>query len=104
MKIEDLTIGDGAIAEPGKTLDVHYTGTLTNGEVFDSSVPRGKPFTFRLGSGQVIQGWEQGLSGMKVGGKRRLTVPPLLGYGQRDMGKIPANSTLIFEIELLKVR
>jgi FKBP-type peptidyl-prolyl cis-trans isomerase len=83
---------------------VHYTGWLTNGQQFDSSVGRG-PFSFRLGGGQVIAGWDQGVAGMKVGGKRRLTIPPELGYGSRGFpGAIPPNSTLVFEVELLGVR
>ncbi len=88
----------------GKTVSVHYTGKLTDGTKFDSSLDRGDPFSFRLGAGQVIKGWDQGVAGMKVGGKRLLTIPPELGYGQRGFpGAIPPNSTLVFEVELLGV-
>jgi len=82
---------------------VHYVGTLTNGKKFDSSRDRGKPFTTPIGAGQVIRGWEEGIPGMKVGGKRRLTIPPHMGYGSAAQGDIPANSTLVFEIELMQV-
>lgn len=102
VKIETLRPGSGNEAKKGSSVTVHYTGTLTSGKKFDSSIGRG-PFSFRLGSGQVIQGWEQGILGMKTGEKRRLTIPPELGYGSRAVGQIPANSTLIFEVELLKV-
>ena len=105
LKIEDLIQGQGAEAVSGKTVSVHYTGTLTNGSKFDSSLDRGSPFSFALGAGQVIKGWDQGVAGMKVGGKRKLTIPPELGYGARGFPPvIPANSTLIFEVELLAVR
>lgn len=103
LKIEDLKVGTGAEATPGKMVTVHYTGWLTNGTKFDSSVDRGKPFKFHLGGGQVIQGWDKGVAGMKVGGKRKLTIPPELGYGARGVGPIPPNSTLVFEVELLGV-
>lgn len=103
LQIEDLKIGTGAEAVAGKNVDVHYTGTLTNGQKFDSSKDRGEPFTFALGAGQVIQGWDKGVAGMKEGGVRKLTIPPELAYGSRQVGPIPANSTLIFEVELLKV-
>lgn len=104
LRAQDLQVGTGAEAKPGQTVTVHYTGWLTNGQKFDSSVDRGKPFSFRLGAGQVIQGWDSGVAGMKVGGKRKLTIPPALGYGNRSIGPIPAGSTLIFEVELLGVR
>lgn len=104
MKIEDITLGNGALAEPGKTIVVHYTGTLEDGTKFDSSVDRGTPFEFTLGAGQVIKGWDTGFDGMKVGGKRRLTIPPEMGYGSRAAGTIPPNSTLIFDVELLDVK
>jgi len=103
LTTEDLKIGTGAEAVAGKTVTVNYKGTLTNGTQFDSSYDRGEPFSFVLGSGFVIKGWDQGVAGMKVGGKRKLTIPPSLGYGAQVAGTIPANSTLIFEIELLKV-
>ncbi len=103
LKIEDVALGQNKEAKNGDTLVVHYIGTLQNGTKFDSSVDRGQPFTFVLGSGQVIKGWEQGLLGMKMGGHRRLTIPPELGYGARGQGGIPPNSTLIFEIDLLDI-
>lgn len=103
--IEDLIVGDGAEAVKGKDITVHYTGWLTDGTKFDSSVDRRQPFTLTLGVGEVIQGWDEGFGGMKVGGKRKLTIPPEMGYGSRavDGGLIPAHSTLIFEVELLRV-
>jgi FKBP-type peptidyl-prolyl cis-trans isomerase len=101
--IQDETVGTGAGAIAGKKVTVNYVGTLTNGTKFDSSYDRNQPFSFNLGGGEVIQGWDQGVVGMKVGGKRKLTIPPSLGYGSQDMGAIPPNSTLIFEVELLKV-
>ncbi len=105
LNIEDLAVGNGAEATSGKRVEVHYTGWLTNGTKFDSSVDRGKPFTFQLGAGQVIQGWDRGVAGMKVGGKRKLTIPPDLGYGARGAGGvIPPNATLVFEVELLAVK
>lgn len=103
VRVEDLVVGTGATAAVGDTLTVNYVGTLTNGTKFDSSYDRGVPFTFRLGAGQVIAGWDQGLPGMKVGGKRRLTIPPSLGYGSSAVGSIPANSTLIFEVDLVSI-
>ena len=105
LKIWDIKVGTGDKAIGGMDVTVHYTGWLTNGTKFDSSVDRGEPFTFRLGGHQVIQGWDQGVVGMKVGGKRRLEIPPTLGYGSRGAGGvIPPNATLIFDIELLKVK
>lgn len=103
VKIEEIAPGEGAAAEAGKFIRVHYTGTLDNGDVFDSSLDRGQPLEFQLGVGQVIEGWDIGMQGLKVGGKRRLTIPPSLGYGSRDMGVIPPNSTLIFDVELIEV-
>lgn len=105
LVIEDLTIGTGAEAISGKRVTVHYVGTLTNGSKFDSSRDRGQGFIFNLGAGQVIKGWDQGVAGMKIGGIRKLTIPPELGYGARGFPPvIPANSTLVFEVELLDVR
>jgi FKBP-type peptidyl-prolyl cis-trans isomerase len=103
LKIEDLKVGTGTEAKAGDSVSVHYVGTLTNGTKFDSSRDRGTPFTFALGAGQVIKGWDEGVAGMKVGGLRRLTIPPALGYGAQGQGPIPPNATLIFEIELLGV-
>jgi FKBP-type peptidyl-prolyl cis-trans isomerase len=101
----DHVIGTGALAVAGKTTTVHYTGWLTNGQKFDSSVDRGQPFSFPLGSGRVIKGWDEGVQGMKVGGKRKLTIPSALGYGARGAGGvIPPNATLIFDVELLGVQ
>lgn len=104
LKIEDVKVGTGAEAKPGSLISVHYVGTFADGKKFDSSRDRGEPFTFPLGQGMVIQGWEQGFNGMKVGGVRKLTVPPELGYGPNDYGPIPGGSTLYFEVELLNVR
>lgn len=104
LKIEDLQVGNGATATSGHVVSVHYTGKLLDGKKFDSSLDRGTPFPFLLGGGQVIQGWDQGVAGMKVGGKRRLTIPPNLAYGERGAGPIPPNSPLIFEVELLEVK
>lgn len=104
LKIEELKVGDGVAAVAGKKVTVHYTGWLTNGTKFDSSLDRGEPFKFNLGAGQVIKGWDQGVDGMKVGGKRKLTIPSELGYGEQGAGAvIPANATLVFEVELLGV-
>lgn len=103
LQIKDTVIGTGAEAKTGNLITVHYVGTLTNGQKFDSSVDRGQPFQFRLGEGRVIQGWEQGFAGMKVGGKRTLIIPPSMGYGANQAGPIPPNSTLVFQVELLKV-
>jgi FKBP-type peptidyl-prolyl cis-trans isomerase len=103
LVIEDLEVGTGAEAKAGDTVSVHYTGTLTTGEKFDSSLDRGTPFSFTLGSGGVIKGWDEGVAGMKVGGKRKLTIPPELGYGAGgNPPVIPGNATLIFEIELME--
>jgi FKBP-type peptidyl-prolyl cis-trans isomerase len=105
LQIEELHIGEGAEAQAGQQVAVHYTGWLTNGTKFDSSLDRRDPFTFRLGAGQVIRGWDEGVAGMKVGGKRKLTIPPEMGYGARGAGGvIPPNATLVFEVELLQVK
>lgn len=103
LDIKTLREGTGDSAKPGDKLEVHYTGTLMNGTKFDSSRDRGEPFIFTLGAGQVIRGWDQGMIGMKVGEVRKLTIPAELGYGSADMGVIPPNSALIFEVELLKI-
>lgn len=104
LQIEDQQVGEGAEAVAGKTVSVHYTGRLTDGSKFDSSLDRGQPFNFKLGAGQVIAGWDQGVAGMKVGGRRTLTIPPELGYGARGFPPvIPANATLVFDVELLGV-
>lgn len=103
VKIEETQVGEGTLAEDGSFVHVHYTGKLTDGTEFDSSHKRGEPLDFQLGSGMVIKGWEDGIMGMKEGGKRTLTIPPELGYGSRDMGAIPPNSTLVFDVELVKV-
>lgn len=104
LKIEDIKVGTGDEAVAGKKVTVNYSGTLTDGTKFDSSYDRGIPFSFNLGEGDVIQGWDLGVAGMKVGGKRKLTIPSDLGYGARGAGDvIPPNATLVFEVELLKV-
>lgn len=105
LVIEDIKVGTGEEAKAGQTVSVHYVGTLTNGTKFDASRDRGQPFDFPLGQRRVIAGWDQGVAGMKVGGLRKLTIPPHLGYGaQGAAGVIPPNATLIFEVELLRVR
>ena len=103
LQIEELQQGTGDEAVTGKTVSVHYTGKLTDGKQFDSSVGR-SPFSFKLGAGQVIKGWDQGVVGMKVGGKRKLTIPASLGYGDRGFpGAIPPGATLVFEVEVLDI-
>jgi FKBP-type peptidyl-prolyl cis-trans isomerase len=104
LKYVDEVVGTGESPSPGRMVRVHYTGRLENGTKFDSSVDRGRPFEFPIGLGQVIKGWDEGVMTMKVGGKRKLIVPPDLGYGSRGVGPIPPNSTLIFDVELLGVR
>ena len=105
LKYVDQVVGTGDAAVAGKTASVHYTGWLENGKKFDSSVDRGQPFSFPLGAGRVIKGWDEGVEGMKVGGKRKLTIPSELGYGPRGAGGvIPPNATLIFDVELVGVR
>lgn len=101
---EDVNVGTGNIAEPGDTVTVHYVGYLTSGKVFDSSRDTNTPFSFTLGEGRVIRGWDEGLQGMRAGGQRRLVIAPDYAYGERGIGPIPPNSTLIFEVELLEVR
>lgn len=104
LGIEDTTVGSGAIAQKGKTVKVHYSGFLLDGKKFDSSLDRNEPFTFTLGAGQVIAGWDQGFDGMKVGGKRKLYIPSDMAYGERGAGNvIPPNTPLFFEVELLGV-
>ncbi len=104
LQIEDVVVGSGAEAKAGQKIKVHYTGTLENGTKFDSSLDRNQPFQFTLGVGQVIKGWDEGVKGMKVGGKRKLVIPSDMGYGSRGAGSvIPPNATLIFEVELLEV-
>ena len=105
IKMEDLIVGKGEETKSGDTISVHYTGTLLGGVKFDSSLDRGQPFEFKLGGGQVIKGWDEGLVGMKVGGKRKLTIPSSLAYGSNSpSSKIPPNSTLVFEVELLGIK
>ena len=105
LVITDEVVGTGAEAKAGNTVTVNYTGTFTDGKKFDSSLDPGRtPFPFTLGAGQVIPGWDEGVAGMKVGGKRKLVIPSTLGYGANDYGPIPGGSTLIFEVELLGVK
>ena len=104
LTIEDIIVGEGTEAVKHSIVTVNYTGWLEDGSKFDSSLNPGRePFRFTVGAGQVIQGWDQGIPGMKIGGKRKLTIPPSMGYGNRDNGAIPANSVLIFEVDLLVV-
>lgn len=104
LTITDTTPGTGAVAEAGDTISVDYVGQLPNGTVFDASQNRGQPFTFQLGTGMVIRGWDEGLIGMKEGGVRTLVIPPDMGYGAQANGPIPANSTLIFQVKLIHVQ
>ncbi len=104
LKVEDIKEGGGETVKKGDTVVIHYVGTLESGEKFDSSVDRGTPFETQIGVGNVIQGWDEGVIGMKVGGKRKLTIPPNMGYGDQAAGSIPPSSTLIFELELLEIK
>ena len=104
LQIVDEKIGTGEAVKRGDTVEINYVGTLTNGTKFDASADHGGPFTTQIGVGQVIKGWDEGVIGMKVGGKRKLTIPPSLGYGAQAVGSIPANSTLIFQIELVGIK
>jgi FKBP-type peptidyl-prolyl cis-trans isomerase len=105
LQYDDLLVGQGAVARAGDFVTVHYTGWLTNGRKFDSSLDRGDPFSFHLGQGQVIAGWDEGVQGMQIGGKRKLTIPSDLGYGPYGAGGvIPPDATLVFEVELLGVQ
>ena len=106
LKYEELVAGAGPQPKTGDIVKVHYTGWLTNGKKFDSSVDRGQPFEFHVGRGEVIKGWDEGVGSMKVGSKRKLTIPPDLGYGSQNVGNglIPPNSTLVFEVELLGIK
>ena len=105
LKVIDVVVGSGPMAEPGKTVSVHYTGTLTDGTKFDSSLDRGQPITFPLGVGRVIRGWDEGLKGMRVGGKRKLTIPASMGYGDEGYAPvIPPGATLLFDVELVDVK
>jgi peptidylprolyl isomerase len=103
LKYMELEEGTGATPQRGQTVAVHYTGWLVNGTRFDSSLLRGRPHTFEIGTGQVIQGWDEGVSTMKVGGKRRLIIPPALGYGRTGNGPIPPNATIVFDVELVAI-
>lgn len=104
LKIEDIIVGSSGEVKSGDTVTVNYVGTLLDGTKFDSSYDRNMPFTTQIGVGQVIKGWDEGIIGMRIGGKRKLIIPPSLGYGNQPMGSIPPNSTLIFEVELLSVK
>lgn len=104
LYMRDDTVGTGATANPGDSVSVNYTGWLSDGTKFDSSIDRGQPFEFKLGAGRVIPGWDEGVQGMKVGGTRTLIIPPALGYGQRGIGPIPPNAILVFRVELLAIK
>ena len=104
LQYREDAVGEGREARAGDTVSVHYTGTLQNGSKFDSSRDRGQPLQFPLGAGHVIKGWDEGVAGMKIGGRRTLVIPPELGYGARGVGPIPPNSTLLFDVELVGIR
>ena len=104
LQYQDVVVGSGREAKPGDMVAAHYSGTLVDGTKFDSSYDRGEPFAFILGGGMVIKGWDMGIEGMKVGGKRKLIIPPQLGYGAQARGPIPANATLLFDVELMAVQ
>jgi FKBP-type peptidyl-prolyl cis-trans isomerase len=104
LQYEDVVVGSGKMAEPGMNVSVHYTGTFTDGVKFDSSLDRGTPYTFQLGAGEVIQGWDEGIKGMRIGGKRKLTIPPDMAYGSAGRPGIPPNATLLFDVELVGVK
>jgi FKBP-type peptidyl-prolyl cis-trans isomerase FkpA len=105
VQVQDIKEGTGDMAEAGKSVSVHYTGWLIDGKKFDSSIDRNSPFSFKLGTGQVIKGWDEGVAGMKVGGIRKLTIPPDMGYGDKGAGgRIPPGATLIFQVDLLEVK
>lgn len=104
LQIEEIKVGEGREVTSGDIVVMHYSGTLEDGTKFDSSYDRGTPFETRIGVGQVIEGWDMGVPGMKIGGKRKLVIPPSLGYGERGIGPIPGNATLIFEVELLDIK
>lgn len=104
FQIKDINVGTGKEVESGDYVSIHYLGTLENGKKFDSSYDRGEPFQTRIGVGEVIEGWDMGVVGMRVGGKRKLTIPPQLAYGDQAIGEIPPGSTLIFEVELIAIK
>ena len=104
FKVQDVVVGEGKEVKSGDTVVMHYTGTLEDGTKFDSSVDRGKPYETQIGVGRVIKGWDEGVPGMKVGGKRKLTIPADMGYGATGQGSIPPNATLLFDVELLKIK
>lgn len=104
LKVEDLKVGTGQEVQSGDYIEIHYVGTLLNGVKFDSSLDRGKPFKTRIGVGDVIEGWDMGVIGMKVGGRRKLTIPSQLAYRDQEIGNIPPNSTLVFEVDLVGIK